>query len=759
MYNILGVSSSATLDEIKRQYRTLAKEHHPDKGGNPEVFADIANAYETLSDPVTRRRYDQSQYWGRNGKQPKPRNAQQETAQFRAQQYQRQKQQQQEETLRKAQEWEEKLRKQKTRVARVKEARLMQKNLLHATTLQDLLNQGILKKQKDSGGETVLVFQKNFLGAFCGNKQEEKVVLDEFFFPYPFEGPGRNGMIWGNVLQTAKIRFNKATDLTRLFGVNVDGRRDVPYIVFGRAGMTVKEGLHVFRPRKLSDPPVQLEHWVTTLLATRVTMINSHFAPVKLFLILDQTVYAANAGVHLATLEPNHEMTLALHVGDKIVAIDDRVDAFPGSPKFESTTLFASSRIGSQSDASVPKHWFFTNPAILDEYLVDIETTIEIKESRCFDLSLQCHTWATVGDKKKKLYSKNLCAEQPEFMHHLCPASCGVCVRQSSSTTSTPFAIIAVIENWWHEYVSYPLYQAPLYTWSTWTRPMVQFVRYSNNDFVHVMNQRPTIGYLFLTLGAVLGVNLFLLPTWLMGGGTHSATRLSWRDLGLLSALSGTIGFWAWLHVAAPNSSLRRDWEHVLEWQMDALLGLIGWGVAFLWTCKLISASIWSQRDLATWTVKIIYSSLVLLLFASLTVVVGLLVMDMDPTRTREQRWFHLWTMRKNVATALVATGIVVGLALPAMWRALCRFPELVFIAALNVMAIGALDSVSMKDPHFWQDLNHVLQVRMSGAVPIAVAGLFLGFALPFGVLELLSELSEETDRPPKARQTKYKTD
>jgi molecular chaperone DnaJ len=57
-YNILGVPKNATIDEIKRAYRNLAKQHHPDKGGDEEHFKKINEAYETLSDQEKRSQYD-----------------------------------------------------------------------------------------------------------------------------------------------------------------------------------------------------------------------------------------------------------------------------------------------------------------------------------------------------------------------------------------------------------------------------------------------------------------------------------------------------------------------------------------------------------------------------------------------------------------------------------------------------------------------------------------------------------------------------
>jgi DnaJ-class molecular chaperone len=50
-YETLGVSPDATDEEIKKAYRKLVMQHHPDRGGDPEKFKEVQNAYEILSDP------------------------------------------------------------------------------------------------------------------------------------------------------------------------------------------------------------------------------------------------------------------------------------------------------------------------------------------------------------------------------------------------------------------------------------------------------------------------------------------------------------------------------------------------------------------------------------------------------------------------------------------------------------------------------------------------------------------------------------
>lgn len=58
LYQILEVDQEATLEEIKQSYRKLAKIHHPDAGGDEELFKAISKAYAVLSDNAARVKYD-----------------------------------------------------------------------------------------------------------------------------------------------------------------------------------------------------------------------------------------------------------------------------------------------------------------------------------------------------------------------------------------------------------------------------------------------------------------------------------------------------------------------------------------------------------------------------------------------------------------------------------------------------------------------------------------------------------------------------
>lgn len=67
-YDILGVARDASADDIKKAFRKLAHQHHPDKGGGDEAkFKEVNEAYQVLSNAEKRQRYDQFGAAGVNG--------------------------------------------------------------------------------------------------------------------------------------------------------------------------------------------------------------------------------------------------------------------------------------------------------------------------------------------------------------------------------------------------------------------------------------------------------------------------------------------------------------------------------------------------------------------------------------------------------------------------------------------------------------------------------------------------------------------
>jgi curved DNA-binding protein len=72
-YQIMGLSKTATPEEIKRAYRKLARKYHPDVSKEPDAeskFKELGEAYEVLKDPAKRSKYDAyGQHWQQAGQQ------------------------------------------------------------------------------------------------------------------------------------------------------------------------------------------------------------------------------------------------------------------------------------------------------------------------------------------------------------------------------------------------------------------------------------------------------------------------------------------------------------------------------------------------------------------------------------------------------------------------------------------------------------------------------------------------------------------
>ena len=63
-YSILGVQRNASQSDIQKAFRTLAKKHHPDAGGDEKVFKEINEAYQVLNNIKKRQQYDAGSYGG-----------------------------------------------------------------------------------------------------------------------------------------------------------------------------------------------------------------------------------------------------------------------------------------------------------------------------------------------------------------------------------------------------------------------------------------------------------------------------------------------------------------------------------------------------------------------------------------------------------------------------------------------------------------------------------------------------------------------
>ena len=73
LYKVLGIERNATSQDIRKAYFTLARQHHPDKGGDSEIFKEIQTAHEVLTNDHNRKIYDMTgQLPGETGGPPGP---------------------------------------------------------------------------------------------------------------------------------------------------------------------------------------------------------------------------------------------------------------------------------------------------------------------------------------------------------------------------------------------------------------------------------------------------------------------------------------------------------------------------------------------------------------------------------------------------------------------------------------------------------------------------------------------------------------
>ena len=65
-YKTLGINQDASNDDVKRAFKKIAKEQHPDRGGNEAIFKEANEAYDTLKDTGKRQEYDAMRRFGSN---------------------------------------------------------------------------------------------------------------------------------------------------------------------------------------------------------------------------------------------------------------------------------------------------------------------------------------------------------------------------------------------------------------------------------------------------------------------------------------------------------------------------------------------------------------------------------------------------------------------------------------------------------------------------------------------------------------------
>ena len=774
-YRVLGVTKATPIDDIKKAYHAKAKAHHPDKNRDADAtktadkFRRIQDAWEFLSDPGSKRMYDllgqtSSGQKTRRTKTPPPKKGYTSTSQGKhKQQHFTFNNQNGNENNQKQQNTNSQKHRPPNKAQLVEETKLAQATLVKLSTLDELKSKNIL----DQEGR----FRRHFLAVFVGGKRMEQYVDQELRFPYPFytkqsprdpkttkdnSGSSKDDtMPWEDILITAKIRYNNDTPLTRTFRAPKHSS-NTPYVVLGKKGDRMQEFKVYKFPRTTTLKPYEaLQEWVIQQLTSVITVTNHH-EHANIHIYLDKTTTEEQLRLIGQAIPPNHQATLRVHLSDQLWILNAHTDQF-----------FTNSDNNSNNIPSFQRD-LLQRPEIrkavaMDHvWVTELEQYVKVGGSstrKCYDRSLHCHDWAqqiiktkSPNNSNQDVYLRQNCQVHFEFGHSMCPYSCGVCLETSVPGLNT---------------VYYGLFHVPLQTVPTpilrggllAVRGAGEFAHMFFEDLYHLWTMRRNVMAAFVIVGLVLGLQLVVVGDALILPVPQShhpslrqdhnkplppAVQLSWDNVGLVLLLTGImIALGVWLTISSPQQvpEVLRGFHHDLHYMMkqstDALYLLLYSGFLSLVISKKFvertfkGSTIPRQhkrhyRVFATLTLGVV--SLGVLLGVTLLLENDILISGKE--NHRNNRWLAIWMLRKNVAVTVVCLGVLLGAMVLSLGRFLWHCQSLLFMSLMNscILVVGGI--LAMKDRYFLRDLEHVLDMRMSAAVPCTVLGMIVGMSL-----------------------------
>jgi curved DNA-binding protein CbpA len=361
LYQLLGVSRTASTKEIKSAYRRKALDTHPDKNTNvdpaiaAEQFHQVVHAFEILSDDFKRRQYDRT---GTDPTTSSSTGSNHHANNYRHQQQQQQQQYQQYAHFR----WTFQQQYRPIRLKDKFEVQQAMSRVLHVTSMTHF--ETIMLDIPTDATDGISRLERNVLIAFC-NPTVEKHLDDEMVFPYPFAGMSSQGIWWEDLLQTIKVRYHRNNDMAHHFHIPSGDKLNEPYFVFGRRGQTL---LDESWETITTTNRQALEKWVWERIEITVKFVNHHWYPVELYWI------HGNRATLTMTIPSNREQYHTTMLSHEWWARDARTETLYNRPL--RTKLSHETSLGSWKILND------TNPQ-----------TILIQTPDCYDLSGHCSFW------------------------------------------------------------------------------------------------------------------------------------------------------------------------------------------------------------------------------------------------------------------------------------------------------------------------------------------------------------------------------
>ena len=669
-YKVLGVNRKASNDAIQKAYRRRAKETHPDKNPNPNASEEFRQVAEAFEVLGDAKR----------------RRAYNKELDAKARRRARQRDQNTKQQEMKRRRTEAQRREQRRlHDERIRDVAASQSKLVKFTTLEQLLD-----TMTDSKGK----FLNHFLCIFVGNKAAERKGDEVIYFPIPFASKE-----YRDTVRIGKIRFNKPTELTKFFGVRNFG----PHIVFVRKNDSVKN-YRVFttKSRDTRGMHEAFVKWVEGLMTIQVQLANFHALPVNVYVTREgNLVYGRD------NLGSNYQITMTLQAGDRILATDARLDKFPGHKARKSSPI--SSKL-----------------TLLFDELITSEGTYKVRNKRCYDLSTSCTEMVT--------FNKVGCANHPEFLHNICPATCGVC--------SEHFASDAI----------YFMFHLPVHRFPRFLQGSVTWSRNLGDGLFDMAIQRRNAAAVFFMLGVLLAFNIAHILS-LLRSENSQATR------GMVSGAKGpsqgrestknednvpignflifvatlVLCMFVWglsdgslvIH-NAPTwlRMLQRDLLHTKNYT-DVCVLIIG--IASLLGLYL---RMLFDFDLGNHSRQSCVMFVVLFLSISCGVA-ALIILAFGSNYTHIQNWERAWRYHRNAMLALGVCGISLGVSSVSLKVLMEPFTVLFPLGMVNFLAI-AIGMITLSlDPHLGSDLKHCLHLKKNAYASTIFfsAGVFLGGA------------------------------